>query len=69
MKWKNRQVSDATWVLDEEVCRLAQDILGKYQNRNSMEWSSFQPGRNDRDRMMPKISCMARTNLRHERNN
>ncbi|KAH7866989.1 hypothetical protein Vadar_027559 [Vaccinium darrowii] len=56
IKWKDRPVSDATWILEEELRHLAPDILEHYHSRNSTESSSFQPGGNDGDHPRPKIT-------------
>ncbi|KAF7153854.1 hypothetical protein RHSIM_Rhsim01G0213500 [Rhododendron simsii] len=61
IKWRDRPISDATWVLDEELHRIiGPDILEpQYHSHNSTELSSFQPRGNDGDRIRPKLMLVA----------
>ena len=49
--WKNRPLSDATWITATDFQRLNPDLYERYQAFNSPESSSFKPGRVDAARL------------------
>ena len=49
VKWKDRSVTDATWISEEEFCHLDADLVKQYQHSTSTESSSLPSKRVDGD--------------------
>ncbi|CAA2982891.1 Hypothetical predicted protein [Olea europaea subsp. europaea] len=60
VRWKDRPLSDATWINEEEFRQLDPKLLDAYLDYTSP--SSFQPGRNDATRKQLKVYSRRKTN-------